>query len=60
MNNIENENFEPEIITESENFAVWRSEDETGFVFHLELGGITLHIKPEEWEEMVILFKSVP
>lgn len=54
------EQFEPEVIAETENFAVWRSKDEAGFTYHLELGGITIHIQPEEWEEVVTLFKSVP
>lgn len=55
-----NDNFEPEVITETENFAVWRSREEDGYTYHLELGGITIHIKPEEWEEVVTLFKSIP
>ena len=52
--------FEPEVISETENFAVWRSEEDNGYMYHLELGGITLHINPEEWQEVVTLFKSVP
>ncbi len=52
--------FEPEVISETENFAVWRSEEDSGYMYHLELGGITLHINPEEWQEVVTLFKSVP
>lgn len=53
------DNFEPEVISETENFAVWRSQEESGYMYHLELGGITLHINPEEWQEVVTLFKSV-
>ncbi len=53
------ENFEPEMIAETENFAIWRSEEDEGFVYHMELGGVTLHIQSEEWEELLILFKSI-
>jgi hypothetical protein len=47
-----------DIIAETENFAVWRSEEGDGFVYHVELGGITLHLESEEWEELAILIKS--
>ncbi|NCF65035.1 MAG: hypothetical protein GWP61_03620 [Chloroflexi bacterium] len=51
--------FEPEIITQTDNFGVWRSEDEEeGLLFHVELGGITLHLTSEEWDEVVLLIKS--
>ncbi|MCA9930913.1 MAG: hypothetical protein KC419_20655 [Anaerolineales bacterium] len=53
------ENFDPEVISETENFAVWRSEEDEGYIYHLELGGITLHIQSEEWEEVLTLFKSI-
>lgn len=49
-----------DVLAESENFAVWRSEEEAGYVFHLELGGITLHFASEEWLEVVALIKDVP
>ena len=53
------ENFEPDMIAETENFAIWRSEEDEGYVYHMELGGVTLHIQSEEWEELVTLFKSI-
>ncbi len=53
------DNFEPDMIAETENFAVWRSQEEDGYVYHMELGGVTLHIQSEEWEELLILFKSI-
>ncbi len=49
---------ELDIIAESESFAIWRSEEEDGYVYHIELGGITLHLSSEEWEEFVILVQS--
>jgi hypothetical protein len=52
-------NFEPDIIAQTENFGVWRSDDEEeGLLFHIELGGITLHLASEEWDEFVLLMKS--
>ena len=47
-----------DIIAETENFAVWRSQEGDGFAYHVELGGITLHLDSEEWEELAILIKS--
>ncbi|MCZ7668897.1 MAG: hypothetical protein M5U34_17705 [Chloroflexi bacterium] len=57
MNN--NVDFDADIMSETENFAVWRSQEGEGFVYHVELGGITLHLDSEEWEELAILIKSV-
>lgn len=54
-----NNEFEPDIVAQTENFGVWRSEDvEEGLIFHLELGGITLHLASEEWDELVLLIKA--
>jgi hypothetical protein len=52
--------FDPEVelVSETEDFAVWRSEEEEGFIYHVELGGITLHLTSEEWDELVLLVKG--
>ncbi len=51
--------FEPDIISETENFGVWRSDDaEEGVIYHIELGGITLHMTAEEWDEFVVVIKG--
>ncbi len=50
---------ETDILSETENFVVWRSEEADDTIFHVELGGITLHINSEEWEEFVVLMKGV-
>lgn len=56
-----NSNSENEILAETENLLVWRSdEDESGFVYHLELGGVSLHLLPDEWDELVVLFRALP
>ena len=49
-------NMEP--IAETENFTVVKTIDENGAIYHIELGGVSLHLMPEEWEEFVILVKS--
>ena len=55
-----NERFIPDIITQTDNFGVWKSDDEEeGLLFHIELGGIPLHMSSEEWDEFVLLIKSV-
>lgn len=48
-----------EIVSESENFAVWCSEEKSERLYHVELGGITLHLTSEEWEELIVLIKGV-
>lgn len=55
-----NENDEDEgVIAETENYVVWRSDEAPeGHYFHVALGGITLHLTSEEWNELVLLIKS--
>lgn len=56
-----NDELETDVLAETENFAVWRSEEEDeGYIYHVELGGVTLHIRAEDWEEVLTLFKSIP
>lgn len=50
--------FDADIIAETESFAVWRSKEGDGFVYHVEMGGITLHLAADEWEEFIVLIKS--
>lgn len=50
---------EMDILSETENFAVWRSQEDDGFLYHVELGGITLHLSSEEWDELALLIKGV-
>ena len=53
------DNLEVDMVAETENFAVWRSPDEEGFIYHIELGSITLHLASDEWEEFLELIGSV-
>jgi len=48
-------NEENDVISETDNLIIWRSQEEVGYLYHLELGTISLHLLPEEWEELVVL-----
>lgn len=50
---------EDEVLSETDNFVIWRSQEEDDFTYHIELGGISLHLTSEEWEEFIVLFKSI-
>lgn len=58
MNQNHDHDHDIDTLAETEMFVVWRSEEEEGFVYHIELGGVTLHMQPEEWEELVLLIRS--
>ena len=47
-----------DILAESENLLVWRSAEEVGFIYHIELGALSLHFLPEEWEELVTVISQ--
>lgn len=50
---------EADILAETEDLAVWRShEGEAGYIYHLEFGNLTIHLSPEEWDEMVVLIRE--
>ena len=53
------EKLEVDMVTETENFAVWRSPDDEGFIYHIELGSITLHLASDEWEEFLELMSDL-
>ena len=53
------EKLEVDMLAETENFAVWRSPDEDGFIYHIELGSITLHLASDEWEELQELLSDL-
>ena len=50
-----NDNPEVQMLGESENYAVWVSEEpELGdIIYHVEFGNITLHLFEDEWQEFV-------
>ena len=47
-----------EILAETENLIAWLSREEAGHVYHLELGTLSLHLMPEEWDELVVLIEA--
>lgn len=54
----ENE-LDSNIISETDSYVIWRSEDvEEGYFYHVVLGGVTLHLDSEEWNELVLLIRS--
>ena len=47
---------ENDMLAETENMIIWRSaEEEIGYMYHLELGGVSLHLLPDEWGELTVL-----
>lgn len=59
MKNNNHNNLNEEVIAESDNFFIWRNREEGEYLYHIELGGLTLHLFSEEWEEFLMLVKSV-
>jgi hypothetical protein len=59
MSKKDKDDLELDILSETENFALWRSPDEDGFLYHVELGSITLHLAADEFEELIVLVKGV-
>jgi hypothetical protein len=48
------------ILAETESFSVWQSDEPDGEVtYHLELGGITVHLFREELQEVVDLVRQI-
>ncbi|MCX7841329.1 MAG: hypothetical protein N2559_17985 [Anaerolineae bacterium] len=48
-------NQDYQTLAETEQYLIWTSNEEGGQVYHLELGNITIHFLPEEWDEFVEL-----
>lgn len=51
---------EYETITETENYSIMKSHEDGSTVYHVFLGGITLHLMPDEWDEFATLAKGIP
>lgn len=48
-----------ESLSVTENYAAWVSVDPDGEItYHIELGTITVHLFPEEWDEVVKLIRD--
>lgn len=46
-----------DLLAETENYLVWASEVEGETLYHLELGGVSLHLVSEEWDELLTLMR---
>ena len=53
---INDQDFETEVIAETENFLAWRADEPDGeSTYHLELNNLTVHFFLEEWQEFLEL-----
>lgn len=49
-----------QVITETENYSIMKSQEDGNTVYHVFLSGITLHLAPDEWDEFATLAKGIP
>lgn len=55
----DSEDIPTETLAETENYAIWISEEPDGeLAYHLELGAVTLHFFREEWDEVLRLIEA--
>jgi len=48
-------------LAETENYMAWLAEEPDGeSTYHLELNNVTLHFFQEEWDEFLLLIRSLP
>lgn len=45
------------LLAETENFMIWEAENDGENIVHIELGGVSLHLSDDEWDELVTLIK---
>jgi len=45
-------------LADTENYAVWTSEEDGETIYHVELGQVSLHLILEEWQELLSLIDS--
>ena len=57
---MEDQNFQSETLAETENYALWISQDEEELTFHLEIGMVTINFLQEDWDEFLELIAKVP
>ena len=49
--------MDADLLAETENFMIWESDVDGENIVHLELGGVSLHLSGDEWEEFITLVK---
>jgi hypothetical protein len=53
------QDFETEVISETENYLAWRADEPDGeSTYHLELNNLTVHFFAEEWQEFLDLIRE--
>lgn len=56
----ETETPKTQTIAETDQYIVWKSDDPDGeTVYHIEINNVTLHFFKEEWDEFVVLMRSL-
>jgi hypothetical protein len=54
------ENASMKTLAETDNYVAWQVTEPDGeTTVHLELGSVTYHFFPEEWEELLALFDDI-
>jgi len=57
---INDQDFDTEVIAETENFLAWRADEPDGeSTYHLELNNLTVHFFTEEWKEFLSLVDTL-
>jgi hypothetical protein len=51
--------FGAELLAETENYMVWTSEVDGENLYHLELGGVSIHLTEEDWDELLTLIAMI-
>jgi hypothetical protein len=47
-------------LAETENYLVWQADEPDGeTTFHVEVNNVTLHFFKEEWDEFLLLVRSL-
>jgi len=57
----QDEQIPTEVLSETESYSVWVSQEPDGEVtYHVEVGAVTVHFFEEEWQEFLKLIQAVP
>ena len=46
------------LLAETESYMIWSSEVDDEELYHLELGGLSIHFSEDEWDEFITLVKT--
>jgi len=57
---VDEQHIQSETLAETENYAIWISEDDDELMFHFEVGMTTINFLKEEWDEFLELMAQLP